>query len=81
MTTLQEIKLREIRDDAQARDGGYAAIESYGLIGDGESAALVARDGAIDWWAAPAMDSPPVCSIMLSCPAERGSNAAGEPCV
>jgi GH15 family glucan-1,4-alpha-glucosidase len=71
VTTLQEIKLREIGYDAQARDGGYAAIESYGLIGDGESAALVARDGAIDWWAAPAMDSPPVFAAMLD-PAEGG---------
>ena len=52
-------------DDGLARTDEFAAIESYGLIGDGESVALVARDGAIDWWAAPAIDSPPVFAAVL----------------
>jgi GH15 family glucan-1,4-alpha-glucosidase len=50
---------------AADRDGEFAPIESYGVIGDGESVALVARDGAIDWWAAPAMDSPPLFAALL----------------
>ena len=52
-------------NDGLARTDEFAAIESYGLIGDGESVALVARDGAIDWWAAPAIDSPPVFAAVL----------------
>ena len=54
-----------IEDDRLARTDQFAAIESYGLIGDGQSVALVARDGAIDWWAAPAIDSPPVFAAVL----------------
>jgi GH15 family glucan-1,4-alpha-glucosidase len=41
------------------------------VIGDGESAALVARNGAIDWWAAPAMDSAPLFAAILD-PADGG---------
>jgi GH15 family glucan-1,4-alpha-glucosidase len=54
-----------------ARSGGFAPIESYGAIGDGKSVALIARDGAIDWWAVPAMDSPPLFAALLD-PAAGG---------
>ena len=54
------------------RSDGFVPIESYGVIGDGKSVALIARDGAIDWWTAPAMDSAPVFAALLD-PAEGGS--------
>src|SRR5712691_7191669 len=53
------------RNRGWVRTDGFAPIESYGVIGDAESVALVAGDGAIDWWAAPAMDSAPVFAAVL----------------
>jgi GH15 family glucan-1,4-alpha-glucosidase len=47
------------------RRDGFAPVGGYGLIGDGRSAALVAADGRVDWWAVPSMDAPPVFAAIL----------------
>jgi GH15 family glucan-1,4-alpha-glucosidase len=44
---------------------GYLPIEDHGLIGDGTTCALIARDGAVVWLCLPRFDSAPVfCRIL-----------------
>lgn len=50
----------------------YRPVESYGLIGDLRSAALVGRDGAIDWFCPRRFDAPSTFAAILD--ADRGGS-------
>ncbi|MET0284228.1 MAG: glycoside hydrolase family 15 protein [Polyangiales bacterium] len=42
-----------------------APLEDYALLGDCRGAALVGKHGGIDWWCAPAFDSPACMAALL----------------
>jgi GH15 family glucan-1,4-alpha-glucosidase len=52
----------------------YKPIESYGVIGDMHSVALVGVDGSIDWCCLPSFDSPAIFAAILD--AKKGGHFA-----
>jgi alpha,alpha-trehalase len=59
------------------RTDGYLPIEDHGLIGDGLTCALVARDGKIPWLCLPNFDSRPFLAGILD--VDRGGTLAVTP--
>jgi GH15 family glucan-1,4-alpha-glucosidase len=60
------------------RVDGFAPLGRYGFLGDNHAGALVAADGAVDWFA-PRMDGPPVCAALLD--PEAGGSVTLRPTV
>jgi GH15 family glucan-1,4-alpha-glucosidase len=64
-------------NQAMRRASPYPPLRDYALIGDGHGAALVCRDGSIDWCSLGRFDAAPVFTRLLD--AERGGYFALAP--
>jgi GH15 family glucan-1,4-alpha-glucosidase len=51
--------------DRCRHDDGSPPIGSLAVVGDGNSVALIALDGAVEWWAVPRLDSTPPFGSLL----------------
>src|SRR5947209_18473620 len=61
------------------KEGRYAPIEDYAVIGDTRSCALISRDGSIDWLCWPRFDSRSHFAAILD--AEKGGRFCIQPSI
>ncbi|HYV17282.1 MAG TPA: glycoside hydrolase family 15 protein [Conexibacter sp.] len=55
----------DVEVDLDARSGPRLSLEAYGLIGDMQAAALVGRNGSVDWLCLPRFDSASCFTALL----------------
>jgi alpha,alpha-trehalase len=69
----------QLETTAERRAAGFLPVADYGLLADCNSAALLARDGSIDWLCLPHYDSPAVFARILDPDAGHWSIAPTAP--
>ncbi|HEV7949429.1 MAG TPA: glycoside hydrolase family 15 protein [Glaciihabitans sp.] len=69
-TSASEFEEADLADATppSARTDGYADLRSYAAIGDGRTVALIADDGAVDWFPVPGLTTPPVFARLIDAP-------------
>ena len=67
-TPLTALDRRARQAFCEWRSGAVSKIEDYALLGDCETAALVARDGSVDWLCWPRFDSGACFAALLGQP-------------
>ncbi len=78
MTRDDATRLHDVAEPAPAAGtDGYRPIGDYAIVGDAQSAALIASDGSVDWLCLPHFDSPALLCRILD--VERGGFLATLP--